>query len=305
LTAAAASSAETLFGYNQDDLIDQTVELLIPHRFRERHIEHRQDYSAEPRIRPMGERLDLVGRRSDGDEIPLRVGLSYIKNNDDVLVIALITEAIVLGDQDAYAEILYPTAIPTKIRRPKLISDYIPRPDLIKRLNNCIDRSLILVIAPAGYGKTTLVSSWLEENDCSSVWLTLDETDNDLALFLSTFIVALNEILPDACPSTNSMAQRSSLAPLPVLSASLVKELDAVLQTNQTGEELVFVLDDYHNIRNADIHRLLKDLLRNALPGFHLVVASRRDPSLGLSTLRALGRIAEFRVEDLATTPIC
>jgi LuxR family maltose regulon positive regulatory protein len=225
--------------------------------------------------------------------------LSYIKNNDDVLVFALITEATVLEEPGAHAEILSPTLVPTKIRRPKVLSDTIPRPHLAEQLNLGLSHSLILVAAPAGYGKTTLVSSWLEASDCSSAWLTLDETDNDLALFLSTFIIALNQILPDACPSTNDMVQRASLPPLPLLSASLIKELDAALPSTETADEFVFVFDDYHHIRNADIHKLLTELLRHPLPGFHLVIVSRRDPSLGLSRLRAQSRLVEFRVEEL------
>ena len=105
--------------------------------------------------------------------------MSYIKNNDDVLVVAQITEATVREEPGAQAEILYPTLVPTKIRRPKVLSDTIPRPYLAERLNLGLSRSLILVAAPAGYGKTTLVSNWLEASDRSSVWLTLDETDND------------------------------------------------------------------------------------------------------------------------------
>ena len=295
----ANERVKVLFGYDEGDLIDQPVELLVPDRFHDLHVKHRHTFIAEPRVRPMGERLDLVSRRSDGSEMPVRIGLSFIKNKDEVITIALITEATVQEEPDVHAETSYPTLIPAKTRRPKTARDIIRRTDLTERLSHGLDRPLILVVAPAGYGKTTCVSSWLAESDCSSVWLTLDKADNDLGQFLSAFILALNQILPDACQSTKDILQRASLPVPEVLLASLINELEQALHATGPEEKFVFALDDYHAIRNSEIHKMLTRLLQSSLPGFRLVILSRRDPPIGLSKLRAQSQVAEFRVEDL------
>ena len=86
--------------------------------------------------------------------------------------------------------------IRTKLYRPRITGGLVPRPRLLERLEQRRDRPLTLVVAPAGYGKTTLVTSWLETCDCPSAWLSLDEDDNDLALFLSYFLAAIQTMFP-------------------------------------------------------------------------------------------------------------
>src|SRR5512136_3345387 len=90
----------------------------------------------------------------------------------------------------------------TKFHRPRVIADLIHRPSLKERLDSGWDRSLILVAAPAGFGKSTLLSAWLEACDCPNAWLSLDEHDNDLGVFLAYFIGAVREVFPDALPAT-------------------------------------------------------------------------------------------------------
>jgi len=220
-------------------------------------------------------------------------------DDDGLLAIAIITEAT--GRAEAGAPIARApiVPVPTKLYRPRVTSDYVQRPELAKRLSRALNRPLILVSAPPGYGKTSLVSSWLEECACSSSWISLDEADNDLDLILFTFIVALEQMLPDAFPTTRDLLRRTPTPRLTTLSASIVKELDAATHSAAKGTEHLLVLDDYHNIRNTDVHQLLVDLLRHPLPRFHLAIVTRRDPPIGLSSLRARGQIAEFRVEDL------
>jgi LuxR family maltose regulon positive regulatory protein len=290
---------KAVFGYDARDLIDQPVELLIPDRFRDQHIEHRHTFIAEPRVRPMGERLSLVGRQNDGSEIPVRIGFSFTKNEDEVITIVQITKAIAQEEPGVHPETSYPTLITVKARRPKISSEIVPRPHLTERLNLGLDRTHIVVVAPAGYGKSTLVSSWLAKSDYPSAWLTLDEADNDLGSFLSAFIVALGQVLPDACQSTKDILQRASLPAPSVLLASLINELGQALIPSVEKRKLVVALDDYHTIRNRDIHKLLTALLQSSPPGFHLVILSRRDPPIGLSKLRAQSLVAEFRLEDL------
>jgi LuxR family maltose regulon positive regulatory protein len=88
----------------------------------------------------------------------------------------------------------------TKLYRPRVTADFIARPRLTERLARGLDRKLVLVTAPLGYGKTTLVASWLHDNSLPVAWLLLDEGDNDLQIFLCYIIAALRTIIPGACP---------------------------------------------------------------------------------------------------------
>ena len=116
--------------------------------------------------------------------------------------------------------------IRTKLYRPRITGDLVPRPRLLERLEQRRDRPLTLVVAPAGYGKTTLVASWLATCDCPSAWLSLDEDDNDFALFLSYFSAAVQTMFPDALEETSALLQAAILPPLDVLARSLINELD-------------------------------------------------------------------------------
>ena len=95
--------------------------------------------------------------------------------------------------------------IHTKLYRPHITGDLVPRTRLLERLEERRGRPLTLVVAPAGFGKTTLVSSWLEACDCPSAWLSLDENDDDLALFLAYLLAAIRTAFPDACNDTQAM----------------------------------------------------------------------------------------------------
>ena len=157
--------------------------------------------------------------------------------------------------------------IRTKLYRPRITGDLVPRPRLLERLEQRRDRPLTLVVAPAGYGKTTLVTSWLEACGCPSAWLSLDEDDNDLALFLSYFLVSIRTMYPDALEETVALLQAASLPPLDVLARSLINELD------QIEPSFILFLDDYHAVQNMDVHLLLTELLRHPPRPLHLVLA--------------------------------
>ena len=287
----ANEKTQTLFGYDQDELLGETVEQLIPVHFRDRHIEHRHNYSAEPRTRPMNERLDLVGRRKDGLEIPLRIGLSFIEQDDDLLAIAMITEAIESGQDDDYGESSSSNLISTKLQPPQLTSDYIPRPRLFRRFDR--QRRLTLVSAPAGYGKSTLLSSWLEILDCPTAWLSLDENDNDMAVFLSYFIAAIQTEFPDIGGNTLTLLNSAQKPPLQTIATSLINELNFIEQA------YVLVLDDYHLIQEKRVHDLLAKILLHSPRTLHLVLASRVDPPIPLASLRARSQVMEIRAQDL------
>jgi LuxR family maltose regulon positive regulatory protein len=186
--------------------------------------------------------------------------------------------------------------IRTKLYRPRITADLVPRPRLLEHLEERRGRPLTLVVAPAGFGKTTLVSSWLEACECPSAWLTLDENDNDLGLFLSYLLAAIQSIFPDACHDTQAMLKAATLPPIPVIAGTLINELD------QLQDPSILVLDDYYLIQNMAIHDLLSEVLRYPPPALHLVLASRGDPLLPLTTLRARSQITEIRAPELRFT---
>ena len=153
--------------------------------------------------------------------------------------------------------------------------------------------NLTLVIAPAGYGKTTLLSTWLETGVVPSAWLSLDEHDNDLVVFVSYLVAAVRTLFPTACHDTLELLQGMTLPPVAVISRSLSNELAAIEQ------EFVLVLDDYHLIHERAIHEVMTELTRHPPPALHLVFAARNDPALPLASLRARGQIVELREADL------
>ena len=143
--------------------------------------------------------------------------------------------------------------------------------------------NLTLVIAPAGYGKTTLLSTWLENSVVPSAWLSLDEHDNDLVVFVSYLVAAVRTLFPAACHDTLQLLHGITLPPVAVISRSLSNELAAIEQ------EFVLVLDDYHVIHERAIHEVMAELTRHPPPALHLVFAARNDLALPLSSLRARG----------------
>ena len=183
--------------------------------------------------------------------------------------------------------------IQTKLYRPPLQADFIPRPQLLEQLDGWRQRPLTLVSAPAGYGKTTLVSSWLESLECPTAWLSLDEHDKDLELFLTYFLASVQTSVPDAFEETVALMGGVELPPLRVLSNSLINELNGLPQ------RLVMVLDDYHAIGESRVDELLSELLKHPPSPLHLVIATRTDPLINLNRLRALGKVTEIRTQQL------
>ncbi len=194
----------------------------------------------------------------------------------------------------------------SKLHRPHLPHDLIVRVRLVEQLNGGVDRPVSLVCGPAGFGKTTLVCTWLEKMAASqplsapalpSAWLTLDEKDSDLNIFLSYFIAALRTIFPDACSETLALLESLRQLPTEILYNTFSNDLEAL------PNEFILVLDDYQTIRGVEVHNLLSELVRHWPKPLHLVLISRTNPSIPLATLRARGLINEIRAKDLRFTP--
>ena len=189
-----------------------------------------------------------------------------------------------------------------KLYQPRLTRDHITRERLIELLNGGLDRRMTLVSAPAGFGKTTLISSWLEsiatpneENPAPpfTAWLALDEHDSDLTIFLSYLIAALRSMYPDACSETLAMKIGPHRIPKKKLYNTLNNEIEAL------PGKFVLVLDDYHLLGGQDVHELIADLITHWPRPMHLVLISRFDPPLPLASLRAKDKLTEIRVDDL------
>jgi LuxR family maltose regulon positive regulatory protein len=150
-----------------------------------------------------------------------------------------------------------------------------------------------LVSAPAGYGKTTLVSSWLRTGQIPHAWLSLDEGDNDPARFLPYFVTALRAVVPGIPADILAVHQRTPPLPNPALLASLVN------LTVECPAPFALVLDDFQHIQDPAVLGMLSDLLQHMPPPMHLVVISRTDPALPLARLRGRNQLAEFRALQL------
>ena len=179
----------------------------------------------------------------------------------------------------------------SKLYRPRVGSRAVHRARLLTQLD--VAAGLVVVIAPAGYGKTTLLSTWLETCTLPSAWLSLDDQDDDLILFGLYLTAAVRTLFPAACQDTLELLHGMTTPPADVISRSLSNDLSAL------PHEFILVLDDYHVIHNPAIHTLMAELTRHLPQPLHLVLAARTDPALLLSSLRARGHVIELREEDL------
>jgi LuxR family maltose regulon positive regulatory protein len=188
------------------------------------------------------------------------------------------------------------TLIQTKCYRPRTRSDLISRARLLERLNGGLNGKVTLVAAPAGFGKTTVLAQWVQTIDRPSAWLSLDEHDNELVVFVRSLTAALQSAFPDAFGATASLLKAPRSLLLPQIVALLIYDLAEV------PDDIILVLDDYHLIYNNNIHTLL-DLLIEHLPlQLHLVLATRTDPPLPLVRWHARGYLNELRSVDLRFT---
>jgi LuxR family maltose regulon positive regulatory protein len=190
-----------------------------------------------------------------------------------------------------------PTLLRTKLHRPRLVADLIPRSHLLERLNRRVQRRATLVSAPAGFGKTTLLEQWLDQAPHQAAWLSLDEGDDDLVVFLSYFIAAIQTLFPEACPTAHRLLAAPQTPALNYLTTTLINEMADLPET------FLLVLDDYHFVNQVDVHQLVSALMQHGPPQLHLVIASRQDPPYSVIRLQASQQITEIRGDDLRFTP--
>lgn len=181
----------------------------------------------------------------------------------------------------------------TKLNRSQIPPDFVPRSNLMARLDELRRRPFTLVSGPAGCGKSTLASLWLEAWNGQHVWLTLGKEDNDLETFIRYLLAAIRKPLPEVCAGVHKYIQNVNVRAGSDLYGYLINDLDAI------EEPLILVLDDFHNIRDQSVHELISALLAHPINNFHLIVLTRRDPPLITSTLRGRGLVNEIGVKDL------
>jgi LuxR family maltose regulon positive regulatory protein len=193
------------------------------------------------------------------------------------------------------------TVLQTKLYVPRARAGRVPRSRLVERLDRGVDSKLVLVSAPAGFGKTTLLTEWLARRSTSrdsgsAAWLSLDAGDNDPAHFWTYVIAGLRTLVPSMGDTALDLLRSPQALPVEAVLTTLLNDLGAV------DDDVVLVLDDYHVIESREVHDAMAFLLDHLPPQLHLVIASRSDPPLPLARLRARGDLTEVRAADLRFT---
>ena len=186
----------------------------------------------------------------------------------------------------------------TKLHMPRPRPDLVPRPRLAERLDEGLAHGLMLVCAPAGYGKTVLLADWARRGQQPVAWLSLDAGDNDPARFWRHGVAALDRGRPGLAERIGPLFGPPAPASYEGLVTALINELAA----GSDADPALLVLDDYHLIDSEAVHTSLGFLLEHRPPGLNLVLASRSDPPLALARLRGRGQLAELRAAELRFT---
>jgi LuxR family transcriptional regulator, maltose regulon positive regulatory protein len=185
----------------------------------------------------------------------------------------------------------------TKLSIPPLRPNVVLRPRLLERLNEGLHRKLILISAPAGFGKTTLVSEWVGGIELPTAWLSLDAGENDPTRFLTYLVAALQTIAATIGEGVLGVLHSPQPPPPEAMLTTLLNDITTI------SDHFVLVLDDYHVIAAQAVDQALTYLVEHLPPQMHLVIATREDPPLPLARLRVGGHLTELRVADLRFTP--
>jgi ATP/maltotriose-dependent transcriptional regulator MalT len=191
----------------------------------------------------------------------------------------------------------------TKFYAPRSRRGLVPRPRLSERLDRGTAAKLMLVSAPAGFGKTTLLTEWLAAGPAApaderlAAWLSLDRGDSDPVSFWAYVIAALRTVASGVGESALALLHAPQRPPIETVLTALLNDLSA------GAGDIVLVLDDYHVIDAPEVQQGMTFWLDHLPPGLHVVIASRADPALPLARLRARGELVEIRAADLRFTP--
>jgi LuxR family maltose regulon positive regulatory protein len=181
--------------------------------------------------------------------------------------------------------------------RPKIVS----RSALIDKLNDGISagRKLTLISAPAGFGKTTLLSEWVTSRECPVAWLSLDEGDNNPARFLIYLVTAVQTIWPNVGEGVLQILQSPQPPPTESILTTILNEITTI------PDNFILILDDYHLVDAKAVDNLLTFLLDHLPPQMHLVITTREDPNLPLARFRVRGQLVELRAASNGPKSLC
>lgn len=184
----------------------------------------------------------------------------------------------------------------TKLYAPPIRSELVMRQRLLDKLSASRHRKLTLISAPAGFGKTTLISEWMAQSDQRFAWLSLDSGDADSTRFLTYILKALQTVHPDFGQDLFDILRTTQVLQVELIVSQIINDFVTL------DEAIVLVLDDYHTLDSTAIDELVAFLLDHLPQQFHLVITTREDPSFSTSRLRARGELLEIRADDLRFT---
>ena len=185
----------------------------------------------------------------------------------------------------------------TKLIPPRLHSSLIQRPDLFARLDQALEKRLMLVTSPTGFGKTTLVSLWLKQRSYPLAWVTLDEGDNDPVRFWRYVIHAFRQVNPEVGKSALAILRVARQPQFNTLLTGLLNELA------QLPAPAFLVLDEAHTLSAPEVLDPLLFLIEHMPPNLHVIALSRSELDWQVSLLRVRGELGELRADDLRFSP--
>lgn len=184
-----------------------------------------------------------------------------------------------------------------KLHRPQKMAGLISRSRLLRQLDQVLHKPVALISAPAGFGKTTLISQWLDECKLPTAWLQLDEYDHEIPAFLTGVTAALRQLFPGCMQKTSELVMASGTISMQIWKSTLIDDLELL-----GDNPIILALEDYHLVSNPSIDLLLVELLRSEINPLHLIISARRTPSLSFSRLRVQRQIVEISTADLRFT---
>jgi LuxR family maltose regulon positive regulatory protein len=191
------------------------------------------------------------------------------------------------------------TLLKTKVFIPQTRSGMVLRTRPMERFKACLNSSLVLISAPAGFGKTTLLAQWASQSQprLRVAWISIDEGDNDPVRFWRYLVASIQTLQPSAGKAALNLLRSSQPSPVESILTALINELSDI------AGDIAIILDDYHLIESKQIHDGITYLLEHMPANVHLVIATRADPPLPLAHFRGKGTMLEIGTEDLRFTP--
>jgi LuxR family maltose regulon positive regulatory protein len=182
----------------------------------------------------------------------------------------------------------------TKLHMPHIGNSIVHRTELFEKLNEGLSRKLILISAPAGFGKSSLMSDWIEQQKIPTAWFSIDNNDNDIVEFLNYVISSIQSLNPEFGRNALELLKSPNLpSPLSVINL-LINEIVDI------KKDFLLVFDDFHLINNIEINNLVSHFIEHIPSNIHLAILSRSDLNLPIARLRSQHQLVELRARDLS-----